>query len=241
MSFKTEDNLLPPRQETMVVEDPADTLISSVLRDSTWCFYCIFSGCGVAAYDDCCDPVCQGNYKFLCCEGYNGSAPCWTEQEGLCMSYEKCLCCVQMSAFPPGGSKGDGQPCCAVCNHRCGGESAVDDLNEPVSEVKMLLDDTFIVFYAGCQGIGFANCTDPMCKGTSKFCCVHANHETAECCGENGCCYQKQKQCCIVTAAACPPGGGPRDGVPVCALFGKQCGGEEESDEEPEMMEMTRG
>jgi hypothetical protein len=44
MSFKTEDNLLPPRQETMVVEDPADTLISSVLRDSTWCFYCIFSG-----------------------------------------------------------------------------------------------------------------------------------------------------------------------------------------------------
>jgi hypothetical protein len=156
------------------------------------------------------------------------------------MYFEKCCCFVGAGAFPPGGSKGDGLPCIACCNYRCGGEDEIADLEDVPSETKILLDNTFLCAYCCCYGGGYLgpacgfcgpNCGNgdgPCCKGTCKFCCLHSNHETAPCHGDNGCCYQKQKLCCIVSGWACPPGGGKSDGLPICACCGKHCGGEEE-------------
>lgn len=225
-------------------EDPGDKQITDVLKDSCWLYYCICSGCGFASQDKCCDPISVGTFKCLCCEGYSGTAPCWSESEGLCMTFEKCCCFVSATSFPPGGSKGDGQPCFACCNYRCGGESEVGELESHPSEVKMLMDQTFLCYYCCCSGFGCLN-DGPMCKGTSKVCCFHSNHETAPCCGDNGCCYSKNKLCCMVSAQACPPGGGKSDGIPTCACCGATCGGEEvekdyaeDSDEAPEQEAM---
>jgi hypothetical protein len=211
-------------------EDPGDKHITEILTESCWLYYGIFSGCGFAPSGTCCDPCCLSTYKYLCCEGYVGTTGCCTEQEGLCMGFEKICCLVQASAFPPGGSKGDGLPCVACCNYRCGGEAdSLSDLEEVPTETKLLLEKTFLLTYCCCSGIGCLN-SGPMCKGTFKFCCLHGNHETSPCCGENGCCYMKSKMCCFVSAGACPPGGGSRDGIPICACCGTTCGGEDEKD-----------
>jgi hypothetical protein len=224
------------------VEDPGDRQISEVLTESCWLYYCIFSGCGFAPCSKCCDPCILSTYKCLCCEGYTGTAPCYSEEEGCCMTFNKFCCCVTAGSFPPGGSKGDGLPCVACCNYRCGGEDDIRDLEHVPSEAKLMLDKTFMLYYCCCAGAGCLRGA-PMCKGTGKFCCIHGNYETAECCGDKGCCYQKIKLCCCVSAAACPPGGGPRDGIPVCALCSYHCGGgedeydyEEEDAPEQEMM-----
>jgi hypothetical protein len=225
-------------------EDPGDKAITEVLKESCWMYYCLFSGWGFAPCSKACDPCCLGVYKCLCCEGYNGTTDCWN-QEGCCMSFNKCCCFVQAGSFPP-GTAGDGLPCCAICNFRMGGDAPDADLAEMPSETKVLLEKTFLVYYCCCYGQGCLR-GGSMCKGTNKFLCIHSNQETADCCGENGCCYSKQKVCCFISASACPPGGGPNDGVPACALCGKTCGGESAPEEEedyydeeegPEQMEM---
>jgi hypothetical protein len=164
------------------------------------------------------------------------------------MGVSKCCCCVNACSFPPGGSKGDGLPCIAICNQRCGGEDELADLEEAPSEMRLLLDQTFLIQYCCCSGFGCL-CGAPLCKGTTKCCCLHGNYETADFYDPNkGCCYCKSKLCCSVNAYAFPPGGGAHDGLPMFACCGQKCCDDEpkreyaedseEELEEPEQEEM---
>lgn len=237
---ETMEDLLS-EEGSYVGEDPGDAKITEVLKESFWLGYCVIGGLGLTS--KCTDPCCLGVYKFLCVEGYNGTTDCWN-QEGCCMGFNKFCCLVQAGSFPC-GTKGDGLPCCAICNFRMGGDGPDSDLAEMPSETKVLLEKTFLLYYCCCYGQGCVR-AGSMCKGTNKCLCLHCNCETNDCYGENGCCYSKQKLCCIVEALAIPPGGGSNDGIPVCAVCGKTCGGEDPPEEEdyyseeegPEQMEM---
>jgi len=237
---ETMEDLLS-EEGSYVGEDPGDKAITEVLKETFWCSYCVFSGWGLTSKF--CDPCCLGVYKCLCIEGYNGTTDCWN-QEGCCMMFNKCCCIVEACSFPP-GTAGDGLPCVACCNIRFGGDGPDSDLADAPSETKVMLEKTFLLYYCCCAGCGFLR-GGPCIKGTNKTCCIHSNCETAACWAENGCCYSKQKTCCLVEAGACPPGGGSNDGIPVCAVCGKACGGEAAPEEEdyyseeegPEQMEM---
>lgn len=217
-----------------VHDDVGDMQMYEALKATCWLGVCGCFGTGMAC-SKCTDPCCLGTYKCCCCEGYNGTTSFYHPEEGLCMGFSKCCCLVIPCACPPGGTSGDGIPLCALCNCRCGGE---EDSSQ-VSEQKHILNNTFLCFQIIFCGCGVTQCSGPYMKGTNKFCCIHDNFETSECCGDNGCCYFKEKCCCCMQFCVCPPGGGDRDGIPTCAVLGLACCGEAADEEQaPEMEEM---
>jgi len=107
------------------------------------------------------NPCCQERSKCLCCEWYSGTTGCYTKEEGLCMSVEKCLCCLRICTFPPGGSSADGIPLCALCNKRCGGLAFKGDLCHG--------NDKCLCLHSSCQT---AHCmTDEGCCYRNVKCC----------------------------------------------------------------------
>lgn len=209
------------RKELKVEEEMDETM-----KNTIWCSYCLFGGCGFMR-TNCRDPVlCGGGTKCFCVESYCTDASCYTEDEGFVMGVQKLCCCISTYSFPPGGSKHDGIPCCALCNIRCGGEEEDDT----PSTQKAILNDAFLCFNVCCYGCGVA-WPRPFSLGRWKCCYVHGGENTADCWdSDSGCIYSKAKCLCCVVAGACPPGGGKHDGIPCCALCGLKCGGEDAAD-----------
>jgi hypothetical protein len=79
-----------------------------------------------------------------------------------------------------------------------------------------------------CGGHGCVSpSTAPLCMSQDKHCCIE-NFCQSEPWDEGGMgvCFEISKTFCVVNHWSCPPGGGPNDGVPLCAVCNRRCGGE---------------
>lgn len=213
----------------MLKEDPADPdghhedMAVHMMENTCWLYFCCFFGGGIG---HCCDPMIMGQTKCLCCYGVTHTDDCYTHDEGLIVSFQKMCCLVTHCGCPPGGGDADGIPCCAVCNQECGKDSQIDE-----SPNAVIVQNTFMLAYCLCCGLGCHGPGDPLCKVSSKICCVRQEYGTEDCVNDHGCCYSYHKTCCCVNAGVCPPGGGRHDGLPCCALCGFTCGGEDRQEE----------
>jgi len=204
------DPTKPGRIEGSELKGARDALQERVLKDTTWCVYCLYGGCGLDGMDLPCF-FCTG--EICCMGGTTKLTGCYTD-DGCVTYYSKCCCCLVGCEYPIDNSPGF-RLCCGPCCLSNIEDRTLDDCSTVAgkNELDTLKSTLFCCALQWCYS-GFTYDISPLCSNEGKLCCLWVSTGSASCCGDDGYIEHSGKCCCVVTDCSCPAGYTP--GIACC-------------------------
>jgi len=190
-----------------------DQIQMDIFKETFWCFYLRFFGCG------CLGPLDKGCIlnigEICCCAGTCKSATC-CDEDGCFALTTKCWCALTHTECPPSNTPGIGCGPFLMAGNL--DRSDAKDLSPTEQEELYLLQSTCWCCFLYCCGVGCNSPggSDPCCKLEGKLCFVWCNTETGSCC-EDGWIEYTGKCCCCVFDCSIPAGKTP--GIGCCNML----------------------
>jgi len=187
-----------------------DALQDKVLRETTWCVYCCYGGCGIDGMDL---PCCFGTGEICCVGGTVKFTSCY-DQDGCIAVFSKCCCCLTGAEYPPDNTPGIG--CGPLrCMGNLEGRTPQDCTSTAAANELDTYQKTLWCWSLYCVFQGFSYDLFPICQQEGNLCCLWIACESASCC-DDGWIEFSGKTCCCVLDASIPAGKTP--GIVCCGV-----------------------